>query len=380
MKIVLVAGARPNFMKIAPLSSELQKRGIGYTIVHTGQHYDDTMSKTFFKDLQLPQPDIYLGVGSGTHAEQTGKIMIEFERVCFRLKPDLVIVVGDVNSTAASALAAVKLCIPVAHVEAGLRSFDRSMPEEINRILTDQISDYLFTTCEDANINLRQEGIPASKIYFVGNVMIDTLKQFIDLTRKSNILDNLGLKKDGKLSKYAVLTLHRPSNVDHEEVLKGIFSALNRLTKKIPVIFPAHPRTLERIKSFAMDNMVTYVENLSNNDLKKSNKNVWVMSPLGYIDFLNLMSHAAVVLTDSGGIQEETTVLGIPCLTLRDNTERPITIREGTNTVIGNDPERILSASFDILESSPRGKKRPKFWDGKAAHRIVEVLTDRLMT
>ena len=380
MKIVLVAGARPNFMKIAPLSSELQKRGIGYTIVHTGQHYDDTMSKTFFKELQLPQPDIYLGVGSGTHAEQTGKIMIEFERVCFRLKPDLVIVVGDVNSTVACALAAAKLCIPVAHVEAGLRSFDRSMPEEINRILTDHISDYLFTTCEDANRNLRKEGIPSSKIFFVGNVMIDTLKRFFDLARKSDILDKLGLKKDGKLSKYAVLTLHRPSNVDQKDVLKGIFTALNRLSKKIPVIFPAHPRTLKRMKSFSLDNMVTYVGKFSRNDLKKSKKNVWVMSPLGYIDFLNLMSHASVVLTDSGGIQEETTILGIPCLTLRDNTERPITVREGTNIVVGNDPERILSASLDILENSPHGKKIPKFWDGKAADRIVEVLTARLMT
>jgi UDP-N-acetylglucosamine 2-epimerase (non-hydrolysing) len=380
MKIVLVAGARPNFMKIAPLSSELQKRGIGYTIVHTGQHYDDTMSKTFFKDLQLPQPDIYLGVGSGTHAEQTGKIMIEFERVCFRLKPDLVIVVGDVNSTAASALAAVKLCIPVAHVEAGLRSFDRSMPEEINRILTDQISDYLFTTCEDANRNLRKEGIPASKIFFVGNVMIDTLEQFIDLSRKSSILDKFGLKKNGKLSKYAVLTLHRPSNVDREDVLKGIFSTLNRLSEEIPVIFPAHPRTLERIESFSLDDMVTYFEKLSNEDLKKSEKNVLVMPPMGYIDFLNLMSHSLLVLTDSGGIQEETTILGIPCLTLRDNTERPITVREGTNTLVGNDPERILSASLDILENSPHGKTRPKFWDGKAAGRIVEVLASRLMT
>jgi UDP-N-acetylglucosamine 2-epimerase (non-hydrolysing) len=380
MKIVLVAGARPNFMKIAPLSSELRKRGIGYTIVHTGQHYDDTMSKTFFKDLQLPQPDIYLGVGSGTHAEQTGKIMIEFERVCFRLKPDLVIVVGDVNSTAASALAAVKLCIPVAHVEAGLRSFDRSMPEEINRILTDQISDYLFTTCEDANRNLRKEGIPASKIFFVGNVMIDTLEQFIDLSRKSSILDKFGLKKNGKLSKYAVLTLHRPSNVDREDVLKGIFSTLNRLSEEIPVIFPAHPRTLERIESFSLDDMVTYFEKLSNEDLKKSEKNVLVMPPMGYIDFLNLMSHSLLVLTDSGGIQEETTILGIPCLTLRDNTERPITVREGTNTLVGNDPERILSASLDILENSPHGKTRPKFWDGKAAGRIVEVLASRLMT
>ena len=377
MKIVLVAGARPNFVKIAPLSSELQKRGLDRTIVHTGQHYDDKMSKTFFKDLQLPEPDIHLGVGSGSHAEQTGKIMIEFEKVCFRLKPDLVIVVGDVNSTAASALAAAKLCIPVAHVEAGLRSFDRSMPEEINRILTDHISDYLFTTCEDANKNLRQEGIPASKIFFVGNVMIDTLKQFFKLAEKSNILDELRLKKNGKLSKYAVLTLHRPSNVDQEEVLKGIFSALKKLSKRIPVIFPAHPRTLERLKSFALDSMVTYVEKLSDRDLKGSEKNVWMMSPLGYIEFLNLMSHASLVLTDSGGIQEETTILGIPCLTLRDNTERPVTVRDGTNMIVGNNPERILSASFDILENGLNGKRIPKFWDGKAADRIVEVLTSR---
>lgn len=380
MKIVLVAGARPNFMKIAPLSSELQKRGIGYTIVHTGQHYDDTMSKTFFKDLQLPQPDIYLGVGSGTHAEQTGKIMIEFERVCFRLRPDLVIVVGDVNSTAASALAAAKLCIPVAHVEAGLRSFDRSMPEETNRILTDHISDYLFTTCEDANENLRKEGIPESKIFFVGNVMIDTLERFLDVARESDILEKLGLKKNSKLTRYAVLTLHRPSNVDQEEVLKGIFSALKKLSKRIPVIFPAHPRTLKRIKSFALDNVVSYVKRLSNTDLKGSEKNVRVMPPLGYIDFLNLMAHASVVLTDSGGIQEETTILGIPCLTLRENTERPITVREGTNTVVGNDPERILSASLDILKNSPDGRKTPKFWDGKAALRIVDVLASRLKT
>lgn len=374
MKIILVAGARPNFMKIAPLSSELQKRGIGYKIVHTGQHYDDKMSKTFFKDLQLPEPDIHLRVGSGTHAEQTGKILIEFEKVCFRLKPDLVVVVGDVNSTAACALAAAKLSIPVAHVEAGLRSFDRTMPEEINRILTDHISDYLFTTCEDANENLRKEGIPASKIFFVGNVMIDTLKRFIDLAEKSNILGELRLKENGKLSKYAVLTLHRPSNVDYEDILKGIFSALNRLSKKIPVIFPAHPRTLERIKSFALDDMVTYVEELPTSDLKESKKNVWAVSPLGYIEFLNLMSHASLVLTDSGGIQEETTILGIPCLTLRDNTERPVTIREGTNMVIGNHPETILSASFDMLENGLNGRRIPKFWDGKAAGRIGEVL------
>jgi UDP-N-acetylglucosamine 2-epimerase (non-hydrolysing) len=380
MKIVLVAGARPNFVKISPLWEELNKRGFDCAIVHTGQHYDDKMSGAFFRDLRLPEPDIHLGVGSGTHAEQTGRIMIGFERICLQLKPDLVVVVGDVNSTAASALAAAKLGIPVAHIEAGLRSFDRSMPEEINRILTDHISDYLFTTCEDANENLRKEGIPASKVLFVGNVMIDTLKRFIDLAGKSNILDKLALKEDGELSKYAVLTLHRPSNVDHEDVLRGIFSALNRLSERIPVIFPVHPRTLERIRSFALDNMVTYVEDLSKSDLKALKKNVWVMSPLGYIDFLNLMAHASVVLTDSGGIQEETTILGIPCLTLRENTERPVTVREGTNLVVGSDPEKILSASFSILTNGLNGRRTPKFWDGKAAGRIVEILESRLMT
>lgn len=363
MNIVLVAGARPNFMKIAPISRELQKEGIGHTLVHTGQHYDEKMSKAFFDDLLLPKPDVYLGVGSGTHAEQTGKIMIEFEKVCFQSKPDLLVVVGDVNSTVACALVASKLGIPVAHVEAGLRSFDRSMPEEINRILTDQIADYLFTSCEDANVNLRAEGIPASKIYFVGNVMIDTLKRFIGIAARSKILDSLKLRSNGTVAKYAVLTLHRPSNVDDGDKLKGIFSALEGLAKKVPTIFPAHPRTVERIKEFSLNDVLTDIQ---------------AIPPLGYIDFLNLMSNASVVLTDSGGIQEETTVLGIPCITLRDNTERPVTVREGTNIVVGNDPKRILGTAFSVLEDGSSGNKIPRYWDGRAAGRIVKILKNKI--
>jgi UDP-N-acetylglucosamine 2-epimerase (non-hydrolysing) len=377
MNVVLVAGARPNFMKIAPLSDELRKRGIGHTLVHTGQHYDEVMSEAFFRDLRLPRPDISLGVGSGTHAEQTGKIMVGFEKVCFRSKPDLAVVVGDVNSTLACALVAAKLHIPVAHVEAGLRSHDRSMPEEINRILTDHIADYLFTSCEDANVNLRREGIFASKIFFVGNVMIDTLNRFVDEAGESEILARLGLRDNGRTSPYAVLTLHRPSNVDHEEVLKGIFAALERLSERIPVLFPVHPRTLNRMKGFSLDRCVSYGGGLCSVDSKRSKKNMRAIPPLGYFDFLNLISNAAVVLTDSGGIQEETTVLGIPCLTLRDNTERPVTVREGTNMVVGSDPERILDASLHVLENGSREKRIPRFWDGKAAERIVGILESK---
>jgi UDP-N-acetylglucosamine 2-epimerase (non-hydrolysing) len=377
MNIVLAAGARPNFMKIAPLSMELRKRGIDHTLVHTGQHYDEIMSKAFFRDLQLPRPDVYLGVGSGSHAEQTGKTMIAIEKVCFRLKPDLVMVVGDVNSTLACALAAAKLCIPVAHIEAGLRSHDRSMPEEVNRVLTDHLSDYLFTTCEDAGRNLRNEGIPDSRIFFVGNVMIDTLMRFLDEAKKSNILVQLGLRDNGRISPYALLTLHRPSNVDHEGVLKGIFWALGDLSTRIPVIFPAHPRTLKRMESFSLNNMVSFDRYPKSAVPDKSKKNIWAVSPLGYFDFINLISNASLVLTDSGGIQEETTVLGVPCLTLRDNTERPVTVREGTNTVVGRDPERILSTSLNVLENGRRERRIPRYWDGKAADRIVRILESK---
>jgi UDP-N-acetylglucosamine 2-epimerase (non-hydrolysing) len=350
-------------MKIAPVSEELSKKRIGHKILHTGQHYDDEMSRVFFQELDIPEPDIYLGVGSGTHAEQTGKIMIEFEKICLEEKPDLVVVVGDVNSTVACALVASKLLIPVAHIEAGLRSFDRTMPEEINRILTDQISDFLFTTCEDANVNLKREGIPGDKIHFVGNVMIDTLLRFIQVSSKSDILERLSLEEDNKIKKYAVLTLHRPSNVDDAETLRGIFRALERLSVEIPIVFPAHPRTIKKIE-----------ENDIGESTAETESGIMVMKPLGYLDFLRLMSKAALVLTDSGGIQEETTVLGIPCLTLRHNTERPITVKEGTNTIVGNDPDKIIQAGLEVLEKGTQKKRSPKYWDGKAAERIVEIL------
>jgi len=379
-KIIIVAGARPNFMKTAPLIREFKrhKNFADVLLVHTGQHYDEEMSKSFFYDLRLTEPDVYLGIGSGTHAEQTGKIMIEFEKVCFQEKPDLVIVLGDVNSTIACALVASKLRIALAHVEAGLRSFDRSMPEEINRILTDQISDYLFTTCEDANRNLINEGIPEGKIFFVGNVMIDALNDHLELARNSIILENLGLRKNNTVRKYAIVTLHRPKNVDYPDVLKGIICAFNELAQKVPVIFPAHPRTVKQIENFNLKDMVNYEENFISDP--EDNEKTLVIPPLGYHDFLCLMSNATIVLTDSGGIQEETTVLGIPCLTLRNNTERPITEKEGTNIIVGNKPDRIISESMKILNGKARKLYEiPKFWDGSASERIVEVFIKNLI-
>ena len=387
MRILIVVGARPNFMKIAPIVDVIKnynrtkdegQPAIDYLLVHTGQHYDYEMSKSFFNDLRLPEPDIYLGVGSGTHAEQTGKIIIKFEKVCFREKPDLVIVVGDINSTIAVSLAAVKLNIPIAHIEAGLRSFDRTMPEEINRILTDQISDYLFTTCEDANMNLRKEGIAENKIFFVGNVMIDTLLSHIEIAKNSNIMEKLGLKKNNNVKKYAVLTLHRPSNVDNLVILKGIFDILNNISQIVPIIFPAHPRTIKQIKNFKLEKMISHVKHTLSNELDKTNQNILAISPLGYLDFLCLMSNAKLVLTDSGGIQEETTILGIPCLTLRNNTERPITVREGTNIIVGNNPDKIIKTAFSVYENGIQRKKIPKYWDGKAAKRIVNILIKKL--
>lgn len=375
-KVMYIVGARPNFMKVAPLMREMSRypQKFDQLLLHTGQHYDDEMSKCFFNDLRLTEPDIYLGVGSGTHSEQTGKIMIEFEKVCFKEKPDLVIVVGDVNSTVACALVATKLCIPVAHVEAGLRSFDRTMPEEINRILTDQISDYLFTTCEDANQNLIKEGIPENKIFFVGNAMIDSLLNHIKIANNSVIPEKLGLRKNNKIKKYGLVTLHRPSNVDNKKILKGILGALNGLARVIPVIFPAHPRTIKQIKNFKLQEMVNYEENFLSKGLNNTNRSILAIPPLGYLDFLCLISNAAIVLTDSGGIQEETTILGIACLTLRNNTERPITIKEGTNILVGNNPDNIINTALNILKNQNSKKKIPKYWDGKAAERIVEIL------
>ncbi|MCJ7508808.1 MAG: UDP-N-acetylglucosamine 2-epimerase (non-hydrolyzing) [candidate division Zixibacteria bacterium] len=370
-----------------------QRNLIDYKLVHTGQHYDYEMSKVFFEDLEIPEPDIYLGVGSGTHAEQTGKVMIEFEKVLFQEKPDLVLVVGDVNSTLACALASVKLDIPVAHVEAGLRSFDRTMPEEINRLLTDQISDFLFTPSPDANENLKKEGIPEEKIFLVGNVMVDSLLYNLGKAQKSDILEKLGLQKELSTancllptaycslptdycslpSAYCLLTLHRPSNVDEKDSFLNIIKALTEISKRISIIFPIHPRTRKQIEAFGFEH---YFTNSSphTSHLTPHACGIRCVDPLGYLDFLNLMMHSKFVMTDSGGIQEETTVLGIPCLTLRDTTERPITISQGTNVLVWNDTQKIIDEAFKILNGKGKKGNCPEFWDGKTAERIVETL------
>jgi len=378
--IFLVVGARPNFMKAAPLIREMKREPRFLPLlIHTGQHYDPMMSDSFFRELRLPRPWMDLGVGSGTHAEQTGRIMIEFEKVCFAKRPDLVAVVGDVNSTIACALAAVKLNIPVAHVEAGLRSRDRTMPEEINRLLTDQISSYLFTTCEDADQNLIREGIPKSRIFFVGNVMIDSLQEHRILAGKSKVLERLGLAHQNGDDRYALLTLHRPSNVDDPALFKGILKAITDLSETIPVVFPAHPRTIRQIRRLGLEKAVHLMKALPARGRARNRRTLITVPPLGYLDFLRLMSRASLVLTDSGGIQEETTILGIPCLTLRGNTERPITIKEGTNHVVGNDPGRILRTALRVLRSRRPPLKKPRYWDGQAARRIVSVLKARLL-
>ena len=480
-KIILVVGARPNFMKVAPIYFELKKHiRFRPILVHTGQHYDRDMSDVFFRDLGMPKPDIHLGVGSGTHSEQTAKVMIEFEKILVRENPDLVIVVGDVNSTIACSMATVKYrCTKkvgsgracsinkplIAHVEAGLRSYDRTMPEEINRLLTDQISDYLFTTCRDADRNLIREGIPKNKIFFVGNVMIDTLTRMMivmkTLTLPSPFDREKGYfrkeSKEGKyaldqgdcpskvvrgtvpLRPYALVTLHRPSNVDEPKTLRGIMSALRQIAKRVPVIFPLHPRTAKALGTEAQrgrgdekqkgkilrgvypeltlgtQDDKTYCHSEDRRD-EESKGEVIFTKPLGYLEFLNLMANAALVLTDSGGIQEETTILGVPCLTLRNNTERPITITEGTNKLVGTNPKRIVKEAMKTLtlpsplkrergklrrgnmdknhrtdfcvpflhnknfnmkkrgNQSVTRKRRPEYWDGKAAGRIVKIL------
>jgi UDP-N-acetylglucosamine 2-epimerase (non-hydrolysing) len=365
LKVLLIAGARPNFMKIAPIYAEMTRRPSEFApmIVHTGQHYDAAMSDAFFDDLGMPKPDIYLGVGSGSHAVQTAKIMTEFEPVVLEHKPDWVLVVGDVNSTIACALVCAKLGIKVAHVEAGLRSRDRAMPEEINRILTDAISDLLLTTSQDADENLKQEGIPGEKIRFVGNVMIDSLLEHLKMAEGSAIRDKLGLT-DGN---YAVVTLHRPSNVDDKDVFGGILDALLHVAEKLPVVFPVHPRTRGKIDEFGFNEMIAA-------------SNIKLIEPLGYLDFMRLYSGAKLILTDSGGLQEETTVLGIPCLTLRHNTERPITIEMGTNILVGTDPEKIKTAALSVLSGEMATSKQniPPLWDGKTAGRICEVLKETI--
>ncbi len=361
-KVLNVVGARPNFMKIAPLMAEFARHPeFEAQLLHTGQHYDAAMSKLFFEELGIPKPEIDLGVGSSSHAIQTGRIMIEFEQVLLDSKPDLVVVVGDVNSTVACSLVAVKLGIKVAHVEAGLRSFDRTMPEEINRILTDQISDYLFVTEGSGETNLLREGIAKEKIHFVGNVMIDTLLQHLEKARESAVLQDLKLTPKN----YVALTLHRPANVDSATQFSAILDALEQVQKEIALVFPMHPRSLDRLQAFGLRKRMQALSNLI------------VTEPLGYLDFLQLLAEARFVLTDSGGVQEETTVLGVPCLTLRESTERPVTVTDGTNLVIGTEPARIVEESKKILAGNVKRGRQPALWDGGAAGRIVNILSTR---
>jgi UDP-N-acetylglucosamine 2-epimerase (non-hydrolysing) len=362
LKVINVVGARPNFMKVAPIVEAMRRRETEFTplVVHTGQHHDARMSEAFFRDLELPEPDVHLGIGSGTHAEQTAAALQRFEPVVVREQPDWVVVVGDVNSTLACALCCAKLGVRVAHVEAGLRSRDRTMPEEINRLLTDQLSDLLLTPSPDADENLLAENIPRERIRFVGNVMIDSLYAQMERAGRSRIREELGVKG----TDYAVVTLHRPSNVDAREPLERILSALERIGERLPVVFPVHPRTHRKLEEFGLLERV-----------KISAPRLRLIEPLGYLDFLRLFSGARLVLTDSGGIQEETTALNIPCLTLRDNTERPITITHGTNRLVGTNAEAITAAAFDALDH-PRASV-PPLWDGQAADRILNALLEK---
>lgn len=357
IKIISVVGARPNFMKVAPLYFEFLKyKEINHKICHTGQHYDEKMSKIFFEELELPRPDFYLGIGSGSHAEQTAKIMIEFEKVLLAEKPDLVVVVGDVNSTIACTLTASKLNIKTAHVEAGLRSFDREMPEEINRILTDAISDLLFVTEKSGLDNLLKEGIDREKIHFVGNVMIDSLKKYLDKAVSSSFLSEMNLVAKN----FLLVTLHRPSNVDVQEQSDKLISFLNDIAKFRKIVFPIHPRTMKNWNDFGL--------------IKKLHSNVLLTPPIGYLDFINLIKNSELIITDSGGIQEESTYLGIQCITLRNSTERPVTVEVGTNHLLGNDLERAKETAIDILNGNIKAGKIPDLWDGLAAKRIVEII------
>jgi UDP-N-acetylglucosamine 2-epimerase (non-hydrolysing) len=361
--IHIIAGARPNFMKIAPLvrAMDARKDEIRYKIVHTGQHYDRAMSDVFFEELGIPQPDHHLGCGGGSHAEQTAKIMVAYEKLCLEEKPDIVVVVGDVNSTLACSIVAKKLHITVAHVEAGLRSGDREMPEEINRLVTDAISDLFFVT-EPAGVeHLRNEGQPEEKIHHVGHVMVDNVIFQRDRLEREGLLEGASIDYKKTNARYGVVTLHRPSNVDDENALRGIVGALRELSEELPLVFPVHPRTRGNMERFGID----------------PGPKLTLLAPMAYMDFLNLWKDAAMVLTDSGGLQEETTALGLPCITLRENTERPITLEEGTNVLAGTAPAKILAAAREILSMGGKQGRRPKLWDGQTADRIIEVLIAR---
>jgi UDP-N-acetylglucosamine 2-epimerase (non-hydrolysing) len=359
-EIVCVVGARPNFMKMAPILEALRAYPeIRPFLVHTGQHYDEEMSRVFFEELGLPRPDRDLEVGSDSHGRQTGKIMIAFDDLLEGRETRLVVVVGDVNSTVACSLVAVKRGIPVAHVEAGLRSRDRTMPEEINRLVTDAISDLLFATSPDAIDNLRAEGVPGEKIHLVGNPMIDSIHRHRDAARARNVPARFGLSPRG----YGLVTLHRPSNVDDPKILAGILESLQTLAKRVPILFPVHPRTRERIRLLGF----------------QPGPGLALKEPLGYLDFLGLMDQANFVLTDSGGIQEETAALGVACLTLRANTERPITLTEGTNRLLGTDPRAIVPAAAALLDGRAPAPRCPALWDGHAGQRIAKVLADHLV-
>ncbi len=366
-KILCIVGARPNFMKIAPVIRALNNARYSFNVrlLHTGQHYDTAMKQSFFDQLHIPEPDVDLGVGSGSHAVQTAEIMKRFEPVMDELKPDTILVVGDVNSTIACALVAVKKGVPVIHVEAGLRSGDRSMPEEINRVLTDQISDLLLTTERSAEENLLREGISTDNVHFVGNVMIDTLRYNLSnaVSAEETISSCQGSVDTS--SGYGLLTLHRPANVDDPVVLERLLRTLVKLAEHLPLLFPVHPRTTQCIENAGLNQLV-------------ADSQLHLIPPQAYLNMLGLMKDARLVLTDSGGIQEETTALGVPCITLRENTERPITVAEGSNTIVGSSPEKIKSCFDDIMQSGGKAGCTPEYWDGKAAERIAEVIGDWL--
>lgn len=357
-RILHVVGARPNFMKVAPIWKAIAARGsLEQMLVHTGQHYDARMSDVFFGDLGMPAPDVHLGIGSGSHAEQTARVMLALEPVFKSLKPDLLSVVGDVNSTLAAALVACKMEIPLAHVEAGLRSFDRTMPEEINRLLTDRLADLLLTPSPDASENLLREGADRARIFFVGNAMIDSLFQSLDRAMTLGTLESMGLRP----REYAVCTLHRPSNVDDPRTLSRLLASLVELGRRLPVVFPVHPRTRKALEQNGLW-AVAEVE-----------KGLRLTEPMGYLELLALTSRARLVLTDSGGLQEETTAMGVPCLTLRETTERPITVTDGTNALVGTDPRRISAEVERVLEAAPRPPRAPERWDGKTGERIAAL-------